>query len=37
MNHEGVSQIFFEESYTVPPEQTARSLFARLPHGCEYA
>jgi fluoroacetyl-CoA thioesterase len=37
MNHEGVSQIFFEETYTVPPDQTARSLFARLPHGCEYA
>src|SRR5207248_1269577 len=37
MNQVGVSQIFFEESYTVPPEQTARSLFARLPHGCEYA
>ena len=37
MNHEQVSQICFEESYTVPSEQTARSLFARLPHGKHYA
>lgn len=37
MNHQGVSQIFFEESYTVPADQTARSLFERLPHGYEYA
>lgn len=37
MNHQGVSETFFEESYTVPPDQTARSLFARLPHGSEYA
>jgi len=37
MNHQSVSEIFFEESYTVPADQTARSLFARLPHGYEYA
>ena len=30
MNHEQVSQLCFEESYTVPSEQTARSLFTRL-------
>jgi|GEM_PF-950999 len=37
MNHQGVSEIFFEETYSVPPEQTARALFSRLPHGSEYA
>jgi predicted thioesterase len=37
MNHENISQICFEDSYTVPAEQTARALFARLPHGCGYA
>lgn len=37
MNHQGVSEIFFEESYTVPADQTAKSLFARLPHGGGYA
>ena len=37
MNHQGVSEIFFEESYTVPADQTAKSLFARLPHGSGYA
>jgi predicted thioesterase len=37
MNHQRVSEIFFEESYTVPADQTAKSLFARLPHGSEYA
>lgn len=37
MNHQCVSEIFFEESYTVPADQTAKSLFARLPHGCGYA
>ena len=37
MNHQGVSQIFFEETYTVPADQTAKSLFARLPYGSEYA
>lgn len=36
MNHQGVSEIFFEESYTVPADQTAKSLFARLPHGSGY-
>ncbi len=37
MNHQGVSEIFFEEFYTVPADQTAKSLFARLPHGIGYA
>jgi fluoroacetyl-CoA thioesterase len=37
MNHQGVSEIFFEETYSVPPEQTARALFSRLPHGSDYA
>lgn len=37
MNYENVSQLTFQESYTVPAEQTARALFARLPHGCGYA
>lgn len=37
MNHQGVSEICFEETYTVPADQTARSLFARLPHGVDYA
>ncbi|HTH11142.1 MAG TPA: hotdog domain-containing protein [Acidovorax sp.] len=37
MNHQGVSEIFFEESHTVPADQTAKSLFARLPHGSGYA
>jgi predicted thioesterase len=37
MHHQRVSEIFFEETYTVPAEQTARSLFARLPHGSGYA
>lgn len=37
MNHQGVSEIVFEEVYRVPPEQTARALFARLPHGSDYA
>jgi fluoroacetyl-CoA thioesterase len=37
MNQQGVSEICFEETYPVPPDQTARSLFARLPHGSGYA
>ena len=37
MNQQAVSEIFFEETYCVPAEQTARSLFARLPHGIAYA
>lgn len=37
MNHQNVSEICFEETYQVPPEQTARALFARLPHGSDYA
>lgn len=32
-----VSQLFFSEKYRVPPEQTARHLFGRLPHGKGYA
>ena len=37
MNHQRGSEICFEETYSVPREQTARSLFARLPHGSDYA
>ena len=37
MNQQAVCEIFFEETYCVPVEQTARSLFARLPHGIAYA
>lgn len=37
MNHQGISEISFEETYSVPPEQTARALFSRLPHGGDYA
>lgn len=37
MNHQGVSEICFAEVYTVPATQTARSLFATLPHGSHYA
>lgn len=37
MNHQGISEISFEETYRVPPEQTARALFSRLPHGSDYA
>ena len=37
MNEQGVSEICFEEAYGVPADQTARSLFARLPHGSAYA
>ena len=37
MNQQGVSEICFEETYAVPQDQTARSLFARLPHGSDYA
>lgn len=37
MNQQAVSEIYFEETYCVPAEQTARSLFARLPHGRDYA
>jgi predicted thioesterase len=37
MNQQGVSEICFEEAYCVPLDQTARSLFARLPHGSAYA
>ncbi|MDP3653802.1 MAG: hotdog domain-containing protein [Rhodoferax sp.] len=37
MNHELISQICFAEIYVVPPHQTARSLFTRLPHGMAYA
>lgn len=37
MNQQGVSEICFQEIYAVPKDQTARSLFARLPHGGDYA
>jgi fluoroacetyl-CoA thioesterase len=37
MKQRAVSEIFFEETYHVPADQTARSLFARLPHGSDYA
>ena len=37
MNPQGVSEICFEETYAVPQDQTARSLFAKLPHGSDYA
>lgn len=37
MNHQQVSEICFDEIYTVPSYQTARSLFTRLPHGRHYA
>ena len=37
MNHFAVSQICFNEQYTVPADQTARRLFQLLPHGREYA
>ncbi|MDQ0083105.1 putative thioesterase [Variovorax boronicumulans] len=37
MNQQAVSEICFEKTYWVPAEQTARSLFARLPHGRDYA
>jgi fluoroacetyl-CoA thioesterase len=37
MNHQGVSEICFAEVYTVPANQTARRLFATLPHGSHYA
>jgi predicted thioesterase len=37
MNHQHVSEICFEEIYVVPTDQTARSLFTRLPHGKAYA
>ena len=37
MNQQAVSEFCFEEAYCVPAEQTARSLFARLPHGIAYA
>ena len=37
MNQQGVSEICFEETCAAPQDQTARSLFARLPHGSDYA
>ena len=37
MNQQGVSEICFDEAYRVPADQTARALFARLPHGSAYA
>lgn len=37
MDHQRVSEICFDEVYVVPTDQTARSLFTRLPHGKAYA
>jgi fluoroacetyl-CoA thioesterase len=37
MNQQDVSEICFEETCAAPQDQTARSLFARLPHGSDYA
>jgi len=37
MNLQGVSEICFEEVYTVPADQTVNRLFARLPHSTHYA
>ena len=37
MNEQGISEICFEEACTVHPDQTAKSLFSRLAHGCAYA
>ena len=37
MKHQAISEIFFEETYSVPPKQTARALLARLPHGGNHA
>lgn len=37
MNRQAVGEIFIEEAYRVQAEQTARSLFARLPDGIAYA
>ena len=36
MNEQG-SEICFEEASTIHPDQTAKSLFSRLAHGCAYA
>lgn len=37
MNEQGSSEICFEETCTVDPDQTARRLFKRLEHGREFA
>ena len=37
MRQQSISQIFFEEEYLVPHDQTATKLFARLPEGSAYA
>lgn len=37
MNHSAVSQILFRETYTVPAEQTSKTMFGVLPHGKSYA
>ena len=37
MKHCEVSQIFFSETYVVPAEYTAQTLFRLLPHGKAYA
>jgi len=37
MNHCGISQILFSETYTVPAEQTSQSMLGVLPHGNGYS
>jgi predicted thioesterase len=37
MNHEAISQLFFDERYVVPAGQTARRMFDGLAHGRAYA
>ncbi len=37
MNHEAVSQIFFQESHDVSADQTAQNLFRLLAEGSAYA
>lgn len=37
MNEQGSSEICFDETCTIRPDQTARSLFTRLEHGQGFA
>ena len=37
MRDQAISETLIEERYTVPADQTARRLFASLPHGRAYA
>ena len=37
MNEQAISQISFHEVCTIHPDQTAKSLFSRLSHGCAYS